>query len=301
MSAFDVRYVFGIPGAKIDAVFDALADGGPQLVVCRHEQNAAFMTAAVGRLTGTPGVALVTSGPGTTNLATGLVTANTEQDPMVAICGAVGRADRLKRTHQSMDAAAMLAPVTKRTYEVAHPDNVAEAAANALRTAGTVPHGSTAVVIPSDVAAEDTAASVTAPKPVPTLGAAPSEDVSRPAELIRGAKRPVLLVGMRGADPAACSALRELLSVTELPVIETFQAAGVVSRALEDHYVGRVGLLRNQPGDVLLQPRRRAAHRRVRCGRVRPQTVERRSHPHPSGRGRGGRGYPLSADVGTAW
>ena len=77
LSAYGIRYIFGVPGAKIDPVYDALADGGPELVVCRHEQNAAFMAAAVGRLTGTPGVALVTSGPGTTNLATGLITATT--------------------------------------------------------------------------------------------------------------------------------------------------------------------------------------------------------------------------------
>src|ERR1700722_6433009 len=112
LSAQGVEYVFGIPGGKVDAVFDALHDGGPKLVVCRHEQNAAFMAAAIGRLTGTPGVAVVTSGPGTTNLATGLVTATTECDPMVAICGAVPRADRLKRTHQSMDAVAALKPFT---------------------------------------------------------------------------------------------------------------------------------------------------------------------------------------------
>src|SRR6476659_10596937 len=85
LSAYGIEYVFGIPGGKIDAVFDALHDSGPRLVICRHEQNAALMAAAVGRLTGTPGVALVTSGPGTTNLATGLLTANTEQDPMIAI------------------------------------------------------------------------------------------------------------------------------------------------------------------------------------------------------------------------
>ncbi len=119
LSAQGVRYVFGVPGAKIDAVYDALIDGGPELVVCRHEQNAAFMAAAVGRLTGTPGVVVVTSGPGTTNLATGLLTANTEQDPVVALCGAVQRQDRLKRTHQSMDAAAMLRTVTKFTGEIA--------------------------------------------------------------------------------------------------------------------------------------------------------------------------------------
>ena len=87
LTAHGVEYVFGVPGAKIDAVFDALADTGPQVVVCRHEQYAAFMAGAIGRLTGTPGVVLVTSGPGTTNLATGLLTANTEGDPMVALCG----------------------------------------------------------------------------------------------------------------------------------------------------------------------------------------------------------------------
>ncbi|MGA7050486.1 MAG: thiamine pyrophosphate-binding protein [Mycobacterium sp.] len=136
-----VQYVFGVPGAKIDAVYDALVDGGPRLVVCRHEQNATFMAGAIGRLTGTPGVVLVTSGPGTTNLATGLLTANTEQDPLVALCGAVGRRDRLKRTHQSMDAAALLKTVTKYTAEVNDPDNVAEAIVGAFRRSQRAPRG----------------------------------------------------------------------------------------------------------------------------------------------------------------
>ena len=74
----DVEYVFGIPGAKIDRVFDTLEDKGPELIVARHEQNAAFMAQGVGRITGKPGVVLVTSGPGVSNLATGLVTATDE-------------------------------------------------------------------------------------------------------------------------------------------------------------------------------------------------------------------------------
>ncbi|HYY00668.1 MAG TPA: thiamine pyrophosphate-dependent enzyme [Mycobacterium sp.] len=200
LSAQGVEYIFGVPGAKIDAVYDALVDSGPQLVVCRHEQNAAFMAGAIGRLTGVPGVVLVTSGPGTTNLATGLLTANTEQDPVVALCGAVRREDRLKRTHQSMDAASVLKTVTKFTGEVNDPDNVAEA----------------------------------------TVGA------------FRAAHHPALLVGMRGAHPDNCQALRNLVAATGLPVVETFQAAGVVSRALEDQFLGRVGLFRNQPGDVIV-------------------------------------------------
>jgi acetolactate synthase-1/2/3 large subunit len=252
LAAYGVQFIFGVPGAKIDAVYDALADGGPQLVVCRHEQNAAFMAAAVGRLTGTPGVALVTSGPGTTNLATGLITATTEQDPMVAICGAVQRADRLKRTHQSMDAVAALKPFTKYTGEVNDPDNVPEAVANAIRIALTHPQGATAVVLPADVLAATTSAAIVEPTPVPALGSAPAGSIAQAVNLIRAARRPVLFVGVRVGDRQPCAALRELLTVTDLPVVETFQAAGVVSRELEDHFVGRVGLFRNQPGDILI-------------------------------------------------
>ena len=252
LSAYGIQFIFGVPGAKIDPVYDALADGGPELVVCRHEQNAAFMAAAVGRLTGTPGVALVTSGPGTTNLATGLITATTEQDPMVAICGAVQRADRLKRTHQSMDAVAALKPFTKYTGEVNDPDNVPEAIANAIRIALTAPHGAAAVVLPADVLAASTPAAIVEPLPVPALGPAPADRITQAVNLIRAAQRPVLFVGIRVGEPEPCAALRKLLAVTDLPVVETFQAAGVVSRELEDHFVGRVGLFRNQPGDIVI-------------------------------------------------
>ena len=253
VAAQGVDYIFGIPGAKIDAVFDALVDGGPTLVVCRHEQNAAFMAAAVGRLTGTPGVVLVTSGPGTTNLATGLLTANTEQDPVVALCGAVPREDRLKRTHQSMDAAALLKTVTKFTGEINDADNAAEATIRAFRAATTEPRGAAAVVLPADVLAAPTAATISARLPIARLAAAPSDAIQDAAALIRAARRPTLLVGTRGADPESCQAIRGLIAATGLPVVETFQGAGVVSRDLEDHYLGRVGLFCNQPGDVIVE------------------------------------------------
>jgi acetolactate synthase-1/2/3 large subunit len=252
LTSHGVEYVFGVPGAKIDAVFDVLADMGPRLVVCRHEQNAAFMAGAIGRLTGTPGVVLVTSGPGTTNLATGLLTATTEQDPIVALCGAVRREDRLKRTHQSMDAAAVMKTVTKFTGEVNDPDNVPEAMANAFRAATTAPCGAAAVILPQDVLAAPTRARIERVLPTPLLGPAPAGLISKGANLIRQAQRPALLVGARGADPQSCAALRALVAATGLPVVETFQAAGVVSHALEDHYLGRVGLFRNQPGDVVV-------------------------------------------------
>src|SRR5574340_493725 len=92
----NVKYIFGIPGAKIDKVFDTLVDKGPELIVARHEQNAAFMAQAVGRITGEPGVVITTSGPGASNLATGLVTATAEGDAVLALAGQ-GKRDRKKK------------------------------------------------------------------------------------------------------------------------------------------------------------------------------------------------------------
>jgi thiamine pyrophosphate-dependent acetolactate synthase large subunit-like protein len=84
LEAQGVEYVFGIPGAKIDKVFDTLLDSTIKTVVCRHDPNAAFIAGGIGRMTGKVGVALVTSGPGCSNLVTGLATANSEGDPVVA-------------------------------------------------------------------------------------------------------------------------------------------------------------------------------------------------------------------------
>ena len=252
LQAQSVRYVFGIPGGKIFEFWDALADGGPELIVCRHEQNAAFMAQAIGRLTGTPGVVAVTSGPGTANLCTGLVTATTEQDPVVALCGAVPLQDRLKHTHQSMNAAALLSAITKSTAELTDPRTVPEAVANAFRIATTEPRGAVALVLADDVMGAPTQAQITTAAPASSLGPAPASGIDEATAMIRSAARPVLLVGLRGADMGACQAVRTLLETTGLPVVETFQGAGVVSRELESCYVGRVGLFKNQPGDMAI-------------------------------------------------
>jgi len=246
-----VDYIFGIPGAKIDSVFNVLQDRGPELIVARHEQNAAFMAQAIGRLTDKPGVVLVTSGPGASNLATGLVTANSEGDPVVAIAGAVTRADRLKRTHQSMDNQALFKPITNFSAEVQDADNIPEVLSNAFRTAETT-SGAAFVSIPQDVGLNE--ANVTSFKAVeaPKLGIAPEEWIDETATLIEQAKLPVLLLGMRSSQPRVVQAIRALLERVSIPVVQTFQAAGTLSRELESNFYGRVGLFRNQPGDALL-------------------------------------------------
>src|SRR6478752_10714040 len=113
-----VTHVFGVPGAKIDKVFDRLRDSKIKTIVCRHEQNAAFIAGGIGRMTGKAGVTLVTSGPGCSNLVTGFATATSEGDPVVGIGGAVPVADRLKQLHQSMDTVDLFRPVTKFSAEI---------------------------------------------------------------------------------------------------------------------------------------------------------------------------------------
>src|SRR5580698_8711414 len=147
----NVKWAFGIPGAKIDAVFNALADSSLKTVVCRHEQNAAFIAGGVGRMTGKAGVAIATSGPGTSNLVTGLATANTEGDPVVALGGAVALTDRLKKIHQTMDSVSVCKPVTKYSVEVDSPTAVAEVMENAFRAAESERGGAAFVSLPIDV------------------------------------------------------------------------------------------------------------------------------------------------------
>src|ERR1700723_4446725 len=146
-----VEYVFGVPGAKIDKVFDSLVDSSSKTVVCRHEQNAAFIAGGIGRMTGKAGVAIATSGPGVSNLTTGLATANSEGDPMVALGGSVATSQSLKQIHQTLQAVSVLKPVTKFCAEVGSSESIGEVMANAFRAAESDRPGAAYVNLPKDI------------------------------------------------------------------------------------------------------------------------------------------------------
>ena len=253
-----VNLVFGIPGAKIDRLFEGLdgqdSEDAPKLIVTRHEQNAAFMAQAYGRLTGKTGVAITTSGPGVGNLATGIMTANAEGDPMLAIGGQVQRKDLHRSTHQSTPSTEIMAPITQYSAEIQDPNNISEIMANAFEASQDARKGAAFVSLPQDV---DDAEVTEKPLPIyetPKMGPADPNDLQKLVELIKNSKMPVILVGQRGADEEITTAIRKLVSDYSLPVVETYQAAGVVSRDLEQQsYFGRIGLFRNQVGDQLLQ------------------------------------------------
>ncbi|RRG18688.1 acetolactate synthase AlsS [Weissella viridescens] len=254
----DIDLVFGIPGAKIDRLFERLdhpaaGEKSPKLVVTRHEQNAIFMAQGFARITGKPGVVIATSGPGVGNLATGLMTASAEGDPLLAIGGQVPRKDLYRLTHQSTPATAIFAPITNYSAEIQDPENISEIVSNAIVAANGPKPGAAFVSLPQDV--DDAVVSTKAIPEVqaPRMGAASITDIDWLADQIKSAKLPVILVGQRGSDDATTDALHDLLTQTTLPVVETFQGAGVISRDLEPAtFFGRIGLFRNQVGDQLL-------------------------------------------------
>ncbi|EKN3460402.1 acetolactate synthase AlsS [Yersinia enterocolitica] len=248
-----VKQVFGIPGAKIDRVFDSLEDSSINTIVVRHEANAAFMAAAVGRLTGKAGVALVTSGPGCANLVTGLATATSEGDPVVALGGAVKRSDSLKITHQSMDTVSIFRPVTKFSAEVTASVALGEVLGNAFRSAEFGRQGAAFVSLPQDILNKPITGQALVHQVCPQSGSAPLNEIIAVAKLLNQAKNPILLLGLMASQPANAQAIRRLLHHSKIPVTSTYQAAGVVDQAHFDHFAGRVGLFNNQAGDKLLQ------------------------------------------------
>ena len=247
-----VKYIFGIPGAKVDTIFNALVGSKIKLILCRHEQNAAFIAAAYGRLTGKPGVVLVTSGPGVTNLTTGLLTATTEGYPIVAIGGNASQSMQLRQTHQSLNNAALMNVICKSSTEVHSVDIIPEVLINAFNTALQPTRGAAFVSIPQDILML-----VSENKPIQAIMntskvVAPNEYLQKLAEKIEKAKQPILFLGMDATLDNNTQAIHELLNHYPMPVVSTFQAAGAVTHKNIHLFTGRVGLFKNEPGDVML-------------------------------------------------
>lgn len=253
LSEHGVEYIFGIPGAKVDKLFDVLVDKGPKLVLCRHEQNAGFMAAMMGRLTGIPGVCLATSGPGVTNLLTPLITATTEGDPVVALGGAVSQSELHKSTHQTADTVSIFREATKYCVQLENVDSAAEIMSTAFRKSSAHRKGASFVSVPKNVLFDHSdVAQTTYNQMVKELGPAKGELLEKAAMLINQASLPVLFLGMDASEPKTAKAIRKLLDCVDIPVIATFQGAGVVPYEKKERFISRVGIFANEPGDVLL-------------------------------------------------
>ena len=255
LESYGVKRVYAIPGAKVDAIFNELKDSSIDIIICRHEQNAAFMAAAEGRLSGKPGVVLVTSGPGVANLVTGLLTANTEGDPVVAIGGNAERKFLHHQSHQTANNTAIMESVTKFDQQVYSACDIPAAVTNAFRASMNTPRGAAFISIPSDVCHEDIKVDIGPTKTYLSeakLGAS-FEDISSLAEKIKSAEFPVLFLGQEASRIENFVIINKLISSLKIPTVVSYQAAGCVSKDNMKYFFGRVGIFDNQPGDKLLR------------------------------------------------
>ncbi|WP_198401657.1 acetolactate synthase large subunit [Ghiorsea bivora] len=223
-----IRYIFGVPGEEnADFMMALEASNSIEFILTRHEQGAAFMAEAYGRLTGTPAACLGTLGPGATNLITGVANANMDRVPMLVLTGQ-GASTRLhKESHQIMDVVKMFEPVTKWAVSILHPNNIPEIVRKAVRLARSEKPGACHIELPEDVAKMEVSTQPMSPRRFVRPVVA-QEQIECAFEVLKQAKRPVILVGNGCVRRDASQQLRELCEQTGIGVINTFMAKGCV-------------------------------------------------------------------------
>ena len=236
-----VTRIFGVPGEEnADFMISLKQSKKIEFILCRHEQAAAFMADAYGRLTGKAGVCLSTLGPGVTNLMTGLADANMDRSPVVAIIGQ-GSTNRLhKESHQIMDSISMVHPISKWAQTILSPKNITEVVRKAFKVAETEKPGVTVVEFPEDIAKEEIKDT-----PIkPTLIRRPAADnraIEMALNLILDAKNPIILAGNGTIRKRASNRLRVLVENLGIGVINTFMGKGSVSFK-DKHSLFTIGL-----------------------------------------------------------
>ncbi|WP_456383047.1 biosynthetic-type acetolactate synthase large subunit [Persephonella sp.] len=245
-----VDTVFGLPGGAIMEVYDALFDAPLRNILARHEQAAAHMADGYARATGRVGVVMATSGPGATNLVTGLATAHMDSVPMVAITGQVPRNYIGTDAFQEADVVGITRPITKHNFLVTDIKDLALILREAFYLARTGRPGPVLVDIPKDITQQEYDYKMPTEKDVEAAlpGYKPHYEgnpvqIKKAAELIRKAKRPVLYVGGGVIIGNASEELRELAELTRIPVTTTNMGKGAFDEThpLALHMLGMHG------------------------------------------------------------
>ena len=244
LKAEQVRHIFGIVGGTFLAVLDVLYDDkSVEYVNVRHEQGGAFMADGLARVSGLPAVCLVTAGPGATNLITGIAAAHVAHSPVVAIAGGPPLAHAHRDAFQEFDLVGMFRPVTKLALRVDAPGRIPELFRLALRTAMSGRKGPVFLEVPRDVLeAEGVKTDVVEPARYRPLHAPPPppEAVAEAVEVLRAARRPLLLVGGGVTWAGANDLARRLSAQYGLPTITAYGRNDAVPND-DPLYVGPLG------------------------------------------------------------
>jgi len=221
-----VERLFSLSGNQILSIYDACLDAGLEIIHVRHEAAAVHMADAWGRLTGRPGVALLTAGPGHANGLTGLVVAREAESPLVVLSGQSSRADDGRGAFQEMRQAELAQPLAKAAWTAEHSESLGDDVRRALELAVRGRPGPVAVSLPSDVLEAQAGRSdgALAIPDVPTLTDADRRHIG---ELLTAADRPLILAGPTMMRPPARVDLEQLEAATGVPVVTTESPRGV--------------------------------------------------------------------------
>lgn len=238
-----VDTLFGYPGGAVLNLYDELYKNSDRIrhVLTAHEQGASHAADGYARATGRTGVVLATSGPGATNLVTGIATAYMDSVPMVAFTGNVATTLLGKDSFQEAYIEGITMPITKHNYTVRRVEDLADTMRAAFRIAQSGRKGPVLVDIPKDITAASCEFTPKAPELIRTVTRYNEEDVKKAAQMINASEHPIVYFGGGVRSAAGCQPLRDLLEKTGMPATYTLMAAGVLSYG-EPHNLGLLGM-----------------------------------------------------------
>ena len=235
--------LYGVPGESFLPVLDALCDVPMPFITCRHEGAAAVMAEAEGKLTGRPGVAFVTRGPGACNASSGVHIAHQDSTPMILFIGQVGSSAFDREAFQEVEFRTMFAPLCKWVAQIDRADRIPEYVSRAFYTATSGRPGPVVLALPEDVLSARLAVADARPY-VKVEPHATADDVNHTLRLLAGARQPLLIVGGGGWTQQASHDLQRFVETHHLPVVASFRCQDYLDN---DHplYVGDLGLSPN--------------------------------------------------------
>ena len=238
-----VDTVFGYPGGAVLEIYDALYKYSDKIkhIMTAHEQGASHAADGYARATGKTGVVIATSGPGATNLVTGIATAYMDSIPMVAITGNVGRALLGKSSFQEVDIAEIVKPVTKKSFQVAAMEELAPTIRKAFQIAGSGRKGPVLIDVPKDITAMKTEYTKQQPLPYEPIAEPKAEDIDEVVKLLENCQRPVIYAGGGVISGNASKELTEFAEILDAPVCCSLMGMGDISG---DHplFAGNLGM-----------------------------------------------------------
>ena len=235
-----VEVLFGYPGGAIMPIYDALAGSSLRHYLCRHEQGAAFAADSYARVSGKVGVCMATSGPGATNLVTGIANAMLDSIPMVCITGNVAQGVMGMDAFQEVDILGVTLPIVKHSYLVRSAADIPAVIEEAFHIARSGRPGPVLIDLPKDVQFEMTDAprGIHLSNQIDVADAAVIDDA---VAAIRAARKPVLYIGGGVKISGAVEAVRDFAALTGIPQVSTLNALGTIPTG-QDNFLGMLGM-----------------------------------------------------------